>query len=119
MPEINEIVNDPPKIKQFLTEGDCAILQDEYSIKDLCTKMDEIKSTECDVDQLKSLVISEDAPGMEALSGVQTENTESTCDPEIASALGNLDEEKLKESIKNTYNKAVNDPVKQCELPKI
>jgi hypothetical protein len=29
MPEINEIVNDAPKIKQFLTEGDCAILQDE------------------------------------------------------------------------------------------
>lgn len=92
MPEINKIVNDAPKIKQFLTEGDCAILQDEYSIKDLCTKMDEIKSTECDVDQLKSLNKSEDAPGMEALSGVQTENTESTCDPEIASALGNLDE---------------------------
>mmetsp|Transcript_23824 Transcript_23824/g.19998 ORF Transcript_23824/g.19998 Transcript_23824/m.19998 type:complete len:215 (+) Transcript_23824:202-846(+) len=59
-------------------------------------------------------------PGeIEAIESITNKNAVSECDPEVASALGNLSEEELKNAIKNTYNTANPVSTKGCELPKI
>lgn len=66
-------------------------------------------------------MVKEDESGgeMEAVSVSEPGSAESSCDPEISSAIGNLDEEAMRQSIMNTYNSAVDDQKKECELPKI
>lgn len=55
----------------------------------------------------------------EAITKIESVNPVSVCDPEVSAALGNLEEDQIRDSIKNTYMMAVNDPKKKCELPKI
>lgn len=102
MAEINDLVKSPKDMKNFLKDGDCKVFQDKHGLKDFCTIFEEIKAKECDVEELKSLA-QDQAPGnAEPNDKVQPQNAESICDPEIASAIGNLDETAIRESIKNT-----------------
>lgn len=72
-------------------------------MKDFCSVFEEIKAKECDVSELKSLVKAPEGSGDGVNVGVESPAAaESVCDPEIATAIGNLDESALRDSITNT-----------------